>query len=192
MIANSVESRRIRPRDSLVLALLLFAFWVVLSGKLDLVHLSAGALFSVGIALFSCRLFALDPPIVQAGRHPFAVLPWTGLATYVPWLIAQILVSTLQVAKLVLSPRMEIRPKLFTFSFPLPHGLARATLANSITLTPGTVTIDVDGDEYMVHAINDEAARDLEGMAPGNMKERVGRLFGPESPVAPAPESGGR
>lgn len=181
MDPESTKMNSIKFRDSLVLAFLLFAFWIVLSAKFDVLHLSAGALVSLAIAFISCRLYALEPPIVSRGRHPFAVIPWLGLVTYLPWLMTQIFLSALQVAKLVLSPRMEIRPKLFTFSYPLPHGMARATLANSITLTPGTVTIDLAGDQYMVHALTEEAARDLEGTSPGNMKERVGTLFAREN-----------
>lgn len=184
MDPESARTNSIRFGDSLVLALLMFGFWILLSGKLDLFHLSAGALVSLAIALASCRLYALEPPIAARNRHPFAVIPWGGLVTYIPWLSAQIVLSALQVAKIVLSPRIEIRPKLFTFSYPLPHGMARATLANSITLTPGTVTIDLAGDQYMVHALTEEAARDLEGTSPGNMKERVEKLF--------AGEAGGR
>lgn len=181
MVPKSADPTTPRFADSLLLALLLFGFWTVLSGKLDFVHLSAGAIVSLTIALVSCRLYALEPPVAQPGRHPFAIVPWAGLLTYLPWLAAQIFFSTLQVAKLVLSPRMRIRPKLVTFRYPLPHGMARATLANSITLTPGTVTIDLDGDQYLVHALTEEAARDLEETLPGNMKDRVGKLFGGEA-----------
>jgi multicomponent Na+:H+ antiporter subunit E len=180
MAPEAAKSNSVRFGDSLVLSFLLYAFWVVLSGKLDLFHLSAGAVVSLSIGYVSCRLYALEPPIGPRGRHPFAIVPWLRLATYVPWLAAQIFLSTLQVARLVLSPSMEIRPKFFTFSYPLPHGMARATLANSITLTPGTVTIDLDGDRYLVHALTEQAAQDLEGSKPGNMKQRVGRLFDPE------------
>ncbi len=177
MDPDTPKSSSVRFGDSLVLAFLLYAFWIVLSGKLDVFHLSAGAVVSLSIAYVSCRLYTLEPPIGPRGRHPFAVVPWSRLVTYIPWLSAQIFLSTLQVTRLVLSPSMEIRPKLFTFTYPLPHGMARATLANSITLTPGTVTIDLDGDRYLVHALSEQAAQDLEGMSPGSMKERVGRLF---------------
>jgi multicomponent Na+:H+ antiporter subunit E len=177
MQKDSETSKRPPFHESLVLVLPLFAFWVVLSGKFDAFHLGAGFLCSVAIALGSCYLYALDPPLAEPGRHPFAVFPWLRMLAYLPWLFGQIFVSSLQVAKLVLSPKLDIRPKLFRFVYPLPNGLARTTLANSITLTPGTVTIDLRGDEYVVHALTDAAAAPLEGDETGNMKERVAHVF---------------
>lgn len=174
------DSRRtgsIPVTDCLLLAALLFLFWVVLSGKLDLFHLGAGAAASVAVALVSNGLYALEPAIGPPGRNPFASLPWARMARYTPWLIGQICVSSVQVARVVLAPRMELRPKMFRFVHRLPHGLARTTLANSITLTPGTVTIDLVGDEFLVHTLVEDYAADLEGKEPNNMKERVSRVF---------------
>ncbi|MEE8130099.1 MAG: Na+/H+ antiporter subunit E, partial [Vicinamibacterales bacterium] len=56
-----------------------------------------------------------------------------------------------------------------------PHTLGRLTLANSITLTPGTVTLDVNGDEFLVHALTEASARDLER---GTMPDKVSQLYG--------------
>ena len=165
--------------ESAPLAALLFVFWVILSGKIDFFHLAAGALSSAAIAVATCKLYALSPPVGPAGSHPFWTLPWTRLVTYVPWLATQIVVSSFQVAQIVLSPKMKIRPIIVRFDHPLPHNIARATLANSITLTPGTVTIDVRGNEYVVHALTDDAAEALLSAepSPSNMKARVRTLF---------------
>ena len=165
--------------ESAPLAVLLFVFWVILSGKIDFFHLAAGAVSSLAIAAATCRLYALSPPVGPAGRHPFWTFPWIRLAAYAPWLARQIVVSSFQVARIVLSPKMKIRPSVVKFDYPLPHNIARATLANSITLTPGTVTIDVRGDEYVVHALTDDAAEPLLSADPSlsNMKERVRTLF---------------
>lgn len=177
------DSSTTRPPfyESLVLVVPLFAFWVVLSGKFDAFHLGAGLLSSIAIALGSCYLYALDPPLAAPGRYPFAVFPWLRMLAYLPWLTGQIFLSSLQVARLVLSPKLDIRPKLFRFVYPLPNGMARATLANSITLTPGTVTIDLRRDEYVIHALTYEAAASLEGDEPSNMKARVARVFEPKT-----------
>ena len=96
--------------ESAPLALLLFVFWVILSCKIDFFHLAAGAVSSVAIAVATCRLYALSPPIGPAGRHPFWTFPWIRLLAYVPWLATQIVVSSFQVAQIVLSPKMKIRP----------------------------------------------------------------------------------
>jgi multicomponent Na+:H+ antiporter subunit E len=155
----------------------LFGFWVVLSGKLDAFHLGAGLVTSLAVGAISCRLFALEPFIGRAGRHPFATMPWMRIVLYLPWLFGQIIIASGQVARIVLSPKLTIRPVMFRFKQPLPNNIARTTLANSITLTPGTVTIDVLGDEYLVHALTDEARASLETDESGNMKQRVEAVF---------------
>ena len=165
--------------ESAPLAMALFVFWVILSGKLDAFHLIAGAVSSAAIAVATCRLYALSPPIGPVGRHPFWTLPWMRLIGYGFWLAMQIVISSVQVAQIVLSPKMKIRPTVVRFDYPLPHNFARATLANSITLTPGTVTIDVRGDEYFIHALTDNAAEPLVSTeaSPSNMKARIRELF---------------
>lgn len=177
MQADSTSPERPPLYESLPLALVLLVFWVALSGKLDFFHLAAGVVASTGIAAMTCRLYAMSPPLGPSGRHPFYTMPWLRLAIYLPWLSWQITVASIQVARIVLGPRVAISPKLFRFDYELPHNLARATLANSITLTPGTVTIDVRGDEFFVHALNHDAAKELESSQPGNMKARVSALF---------------
>jgi multicomponent Na+:H+ antiporter subunit E len=159
------------------LAVVLLFFWIVLSGKLDFFHIAAGVVAAAAIAYMSCRLYALSPPVGAIGRHPFYTMPWIRLVLYIPWLGWQISVASIQVARIVLSPTVKISPTLFRFRHELPHNLARATLANSITLTPGTVTLDVRGDEFFVHALNRRVAEDLQSSRPGNMKARVSALF---------------
>ncbi len=159
------------------MALVLFIFWIVLSGKLDLFHLGAGALAAAGVAYMTCYLYAMNPPVGPIGRHPFFAVPWLRLVLYLPWLTWQIIVASVQVAVVVLNPSMKIAPTLFRFRHELPHNLARAMLANSITLTPGTVTIDVHGDEFLVHALNQQSAEALQTSQPGDMKARVSALF---------------
>jgi multicomponent Na+:H+ antiporter subunit E len=175
---ESPRAASIPATDCLLLTGLLFLFWIVLSGKLDLFHLGAGAAASFAVSLASNGLYALAPAIGPRGHNPFARLPWTRMARYSTWLVGQICLSSIQVARVVLSPRMELRPKMFRFVCRLPHGLARTTLANSITLTPGTVTIDLVGDEFLVHTLIEDYAAGLSGNEPNNMKERVARVFG--------------
>ena len=172
------SDHRFRFYECLPLAVALFGFWVILSGKLDFFHLGAGALASLVIATVTGRLYRLEPAIATPRRHPFVDMPWLGLVLYLPWLLLQIAIASVQVAAIVLRPRMEHEPRLFRFRFVLPHNMARATLANSITLTPGTVTLDVREDDYLVHALTRDAERSLQSDEPGNMKHRVALLFG--------------
>jgi multicomponent Na+:H+ antiporter subunit E len=151
---------------------------VVLSGKLDVLHLLMGAASAIGVTVGTRRLLLLPPAIGLESLHPAQAIPWRGLLIYVPWLFWQIVLSSVQVAYVVLHPRMPISPRLLRFRTELPHALARLTLASSITLTPGTVTLDVDGDEFLVHALTEAGANGLDPAAGGDaMQQRVAALY---------------
>lgn len=157
---------------------MLFALWVVLSGKVDVFHLALGAGSALSISLGTFRLLMLSPAIGQETIHPFRAVPWMRFLWYVPWLSWQIVLSSLQVAFVVLHPRMPISPRLVRFRVQLPHTLAKLTLATSITLTPGTITIDVQEDEFLVHALTAQSASSIEPEAPGDtMQQRVAMLY---------------
>lgn len=147
--------------------LLLAAVWYVLSGRLDLLHFGAGVLVAFAIALNS-------PVIPDEAR--FRPLRF---ALYVPWLMGQVALSNLRVARAVLSPRMPISPTFITRRPDVvgPHALT--ALGASVTLTPGTLTIDVGPDEIFVHALDSTSARDIED---GVIAGRLARVFeGPRS-----------
>lgn len=150
--ASSRVSRRF-GRHVLPLAGVLLVFWFLLSGRTDPFHLTLGALSALCIAIATQPLLLLAPAIGNPNEHPLASHPWRRLLGYLPWLVVQIVKASLQVAYVVLHPSLPIDPEVVHFKRPLPHNLARLTLANSITLTPGTVTLDVDGDDYAVHAL---------------------------------------
>ncbi|HEY5863988.1 MAG TPA: Na+/H+ antiporter subunit E [Candidatus Tectomicrobia bacterium] len=165
-------------RQTYPLAVLLFALWIILSGKLDVLHLLMGAVITLCITLGTYRLLLLPPAIGTETVHPAMVVPWSRLLTYIPWLCWEIVVASLQIAYLVLHPKMPISPCLVCFRMPLPHTLARLTLATSITLTPGTVTLDVQDDEFLVHALTTEGARGLDPSTAGKtMLHRVATLY---------------
>ena len=106
-------------------------------------------------------------------------MPWFRLLGYFPWLVWQIVLANIDVAKIILSPGLPIQPQLVSFRKNLPGPVAHLTLANSITLTPGTITIEMEGDKYLIHAINGSAAQSLapeEGE--GEMPQKVGVVFG--------------
>jgi multicomponent Na+:H+ antiporter subunit E len=172
--------------STLPAAATLFAFWILLSGKLDAAHLSAGAAAALLIGVAAGRLWALPPTIGAAARHPLSGLRWARVMLYVPWLVWEIVASGLQVAYVVLHPRMPIDPRLVRVRVKLPHTLANLTFANSITLTPGTVTLDVEGDEFLVHALTPASASAIEL---GELQRVVAALF---SPADARPLQGGR
>lgn len=95
---------------------------------------------------------------------------------YIPWLLLEVLKAGIDVAYRVLHPRMPISPRIVRFEAPFEDDLPRTILANSITLTPGTITIDVEGRVFTVHSLTEENAEEL--TAGRDMQERVARIFG--------------
>jgi multicomponent Na+:H+ antiporter subunit E len=153
--------------------LIMFGFWLLLSGLFDAFHLTLGVLSSGLVAALSGNLFirdaALPGRLAMIGRF----------LLYIPWLLREIFFSTLQVAYLAIHPRMLdlIEPTVVTFKTKLTRDYSRVALANSITLTPGTITIRIVEDVFHVHAISRKMAAGL----PGEMEERLQRVFEPET-----------
>ena len=146
---------------SLPLAVGLFVVWVILSGKLDGFHLGIGALTALLVARLGEDVLSEPPAVGRSLSEPFGGIDWWRALTFVPWLAWQIALSSIQVARVVFDPRLPVQPGIVRVETKLPHTLARLTLAHSITLTPGTVTLDVDGDDLIVHTLTKAGAEDI-------------------------------
>lgn len=168
---------RALPGHYWLLTLELFAFWIVLTESLEGRTLALGAAVALVVAFLTHPLFYLPPAISTTDRGPGMLTPWPRLLRYLPWLLKEIVVSNFQIAWIVLHPRLPISPRLVRFTVRLPHAFARATLANSITLTPGTITVDQQGDQYLVHALTEKMASGLRPEDPRSMPGRVTRVF---------------
>lgn len=152
----------------------LFGFWLTLSGHTDIS--SAEDLYLMGCGLLSCALVTYT-----AGREhiqdeeglPIHLLKRLG--GYVPWLLWQIVKANIDVAVRVWSPTLRIEPQLVRVPCELETDLGTVIYANSITLTPGTVTVSVDVEtkELLVHALSAESAQSL---TDGGMHTRVKKL----------------
>lgn len=117
-------------------------------------------------------LLALRMDVVDHEGHPLHLDP-KALVIYWCWLLREIIVSNIYVCRLIVNPSMPISPTVIALRSSQSSDLSRVIFANSITLTPGTVTIDVDGDITEVHAITEEVARSL---MQGSMDARVTAL----------------
>jgi multicomponent Na+:H+ antiporter subunit E len=153
----------------LVTFFIMFFFWILISGMFDAFHLSAGVIACLLVAVFSHDLIFYGRPDLPWLVDIFAVL------AYLPWLFYQIVVASLEITYIVLHPRMLeiIDPRLVRFRTRLRSTLARVTLAQSITLTPGTITVNMFGNEFTVYALTQKAAESL----PGEMEERIYRAL---------------
>lgn len=145
------------------IGLVLFCFWLVLSGHYTMITVPAGIVSVLGVVALSRRMGIAD----EEG-HPIHLVP-RGL-TYWPWLVLEIAKSTWDVTRIVLHPKLPISPTLIRLHVSQRTAVGIATYANSITLTPGTITARVSGNEFLVHALVRDGAEDL---AEGSMDRRV-------------------
>lgn len=143
-----------------------------MAGRFDLLHILLGIISSLIVTVMSSDLLFKKS---RKGRWKEAV----RFIRYVPWLIYQIILANWQVARLALSPRMSelFDPQLIKIKVDLKSDIAKVTLANSITLTPGTVTAGVKGDEFLIHALWQPAVDDLLSQ---EMEKRVKYVFSEE------------
>lgn len=148
----------------------LMLLWLVLSGKSDPLLLFLGLISSLLVAFISHDLLF---PSFEAGYF----LQSLRFFAYIPWLILEILKANFHLLRLVFHPRMHdlIDPHIVSFKTGLSRDMSIVTLANSITLTPGTITVTVNSEGFFrVHALDRESSQAL----PGVMLEKVALVFG--------------
>jgi len=161
------SQRRSNNLRRLAVFLILFAFWLLLSSHYDLFHLSLGLICSLLVAAASHDL------LIENISGSKRIKKTRRFLSYVPWLIYQIVVANLHVAYLVVNPR-AIDPRIVRFKTRLKSQFAMVTLGNSITLTPGTITMDIIDGEFYVHALSKKVADDL---LSGEMERRVAHIY---------------
>jgi len=144
--------------------LTLFGFWLLLSGHYTGFLMMAGVLSALGVVLFARRMGIAD----QEGHPVDLVL--RALFSYWPWLLKEIVKSALQVSAIILNPRLPISPTMLHVRATQKTDVGRTTFANSITLTPGTISVEIGDDQILVHALTRSAAS---GLADGEMDRRV-------------------
>lgn len=144
----------------------LFGTWLLWSGHTEALLLGLGILSCVLVVMLSLRMGLVDD------EGPRLAVAWR-LARYAPWLLWQIVKANVDVARRILNPKLPIAPRLIRVHTQQRSALGRTIFANSITLTPGTVSIDLDGEDIVVHALTAEAARELQE---GTMNRRVAGL----------------
>lgn len=146
----------------------LFLFWLALSGHYTPFLMSIGACCALLCVWVAARMGAAD-----GEGHPVSFLP--PAATYWPWIVWEICKSAWAVTKVIVDPRLPISPTMTRVTASQRTTVGIATYANSITLTPGTITTDVKGDVLTIHALVREGADDLET---GGMDARVTEFEG--------------
>lgn len=154
----------------ILISLVLYAYWLLLSGHYEPWFVVSGALLTVAVVAF-CRLKG----ITDEEGFPIEKLP-RGLV-YWPWLGWQMALSALRVARLILDPKLPISPTMVKVAPKEKTAVGLTTYANSITLTPGTISVEVSERDkaIWVHCLTRENA---EGFAEDEMNDRVAWMDG--------------
>jgi len=153
-------------RHSIMLSLTLAVFWLANSGHYTTLMLSLGVLSIAVIIYIAHRMDVVD----HEAQPIHLTLKIPG---YYAWLAKEIFVSNLIVVKHIWLGNTSISPGFSTITASQKTEIGKVIYANSITLTPGTVTVNLDGDKFLVHALLQESIEDLES---GDMDRRVTQL----------------
>lgn len=150
----------------LIFTCLLCLFWVLLSGHISILLLSLG-LASVILVIWLFR--RMD----RNDKFPVRMLFTIEFISYFGWLMWQVIISNIDVARRIWDPSLPIKPICRKIKVKINDPLIKTIYANSITLTPGTVTIEVGEDYFIVQALD---AKSLDELEAGEMEKRLGRL----------------
>ena len=148
------------------LSVVLYAFWLLLSGFFTPFLLAAGAGSAIAVVLLSRRM-----RIVDREGHPVQMI--AAVVLYWPWLFKEIAKSAWNVSRIILDPRLPISPVLVRFKPTQRSQVGLATHANSITLTPATITVEATQDEFMVHGLTRESGA---GVIDSEMDRRISEV----------------
>jgi len=153
----------------LITTIVMFAFWILLSGEFTFILITSGVVASLITAYLSHDIFIGKADLKTETGRVFKFI------VYIPWLLWEIILANVEIAYLVLNPKPLIDPQLVHFKNDLKTDLGIVTLAHSITLTPGTVTVEANREEFIIHAIWQKSA---EGIIGGEMQRKVKKIEG--------------
>jgi len=151
------------------LLIALFVFWILMSGMFAPFQLGLGV-----VSVIAVTWLARHMEVADREGHP-AHLRLVAVLSYWMWLFKEIWISGLRVARIILNPRLPISPTLVRFRPSQETAVGLATHANSITLTPGTITVQANHQEFLVHALTREGAA---GVVESEMNRRVRHFEG--------------
>ena len=131
--------------------------WIIFNGKFTWEILWIGVIVSALLYWFVCRFMGYS---IKKDLH--AIANDVQAAGYLWTLIVEVIKANTQVIFYIMTSKYEVRPKLVRFKTNLHQELSKVTLANSITLTPGTITVSLTEDEYVVHCLDEDLAEGME------------------------------
>ena len=150
------------------LVITLFIFWLLLSGIYQPLIISFGIASSLLVAWIAHRMDVID-------HEGFPIHLGAKAITYWPWLIWEIIKANIDVAAIIIKPKLSITPTMFNSHASQKTEVGQVTYANSITLTPGTISVGVTDGMVEVHALTSQSADDV---ITGRMDKRVSQMEG--------------
>ncbi len=151
--------------------IIFFLIWVIFNGQLTVEIALLGLVVSGAMYAFICRFMDYRPgKDLVIARKIFCFLHYIGV------LLKEIIKANYIVIKKIASARYEIEPAVVRFRVDLKSSFARILLANSITLTPGTITVSLEGDEYVVHCLDKELAGEIDRSVFVTLLKRLERM----------------
>ncbi|MFO7951840.1 MAG: Na+/H+ antiporter subunit E [Bacillota bacterium] len=145
------------PLGALVIFTILMTFWLLISASIDWQHILAGAIFSSILTVIWSNI-----SISTEYRTKFTIKQLFRLIKYFILLAVEIIMANITVAKIVLNPRLPISPGIVIMRCDLERSLLRVLYANSITLCPGTITVELEDNLLIVHAFTIDYAHEIE------------------------------
>lgn len=137
--------------------LLLFIIWIMFNGAITLEIVLFGLAISALILFFMCKFLNHS---IKKELLLYKLAP--QIIAYMLVLIKEVVFANLSTARLLLTPKLESQPQVFSFTSDLKSDFCKTMLANSITLTPGTITVDVIDNQYKIHCLDPDLAEGIE------------------------------
>ena len=155
------------------MSLVYFALWVIFNGRITAEIIIAGIFLSVMLDMFVKHIMKIR---LTGATFWKCLKLFPDAVFYAIVLLVEIIKANISITRLVLTPDIHVEPCLVRFRTPLKTTAARVALANSITLTPGTITVSLEGNEFLVHALNRDIACGLEGSIFERLLTRMERI----------------
>lgn len=149
----------------LLVSLALYLFWLILSGHFNTLLLTLGAVSALLVAWLLWRMDKVD-------KTPVGMAPTLALLSYGLWLLWELVKSNIDVARRIWHPALPVTPGFARLPVNVDSSLQKVLYANSITITPGTITADVYEDHFLVHHLTREG---FEELREGAMERRIRR-----------------
>lgn len=148
-------------------------FWLILSEHFDLFHISLGVISIITVLLFNSKVRNFEFfPEPENTTYKFKAF---RLFSYLPFMFWDITISSFKIAYLIIHPKMPVKTVLIKFKSKLPDMTAKVLFGNSITLTPGTLTLQIKNDEFLVHSLTSDSTEVHVDIA---LTSQIAQLYG--------------